>query len=144
MKALLLYSDVNDFRVVLLASDAERLRKQMSLGHPSFTRPMQPLSLYRRQIELQNILFIGSSFPREQRIVPIPLPFANGLVWHIANLVIMQFISRLTVTAAQQILGAFHVCLSAITPHWANEQLMQRNHNTSTFSSGYYCCETTC
>lgn len=84
-------------------------------------------------------LFISFSSHRKGRIFPIPLLFARGLVWHIANLVIMQFISRLSFTAVHEYYAGFS---------WAKlqehcKELMSNHYycgNISQVTSGYSCC----
>lgn len=66
-------------------------------------------------------LFISFSSCRENRIFPIPSLLARGLAWHIANLVIMQFISRFFYSQAW-ILCKLVMSLTAITLQGANEQ----------------------
>lgn len=59
------------------------------------------------QIVASRILFISLSSRGEAWVYPIPSPFARGLLWHIANLAIIQFISRLSFYSRTRILRKF-------------------------------------
>lgn len=73
------------------------------------------------QIVASRILFISLSSRGEAWIYPIPSLFARGLLWHIANLAIIQFISRLSFYSHARILRKFPMNKTAITLRGANE-----------------------